>query len=71
MMKPYSKLPHHDLAIQHLEYSNLVSKKELNKSAYRIRNAFQCYLYSIEYKYSDEDLIGMTPGVSNYLGRKV
>lgn len=54
MIAPFKGAPHYDIAVAQLHMAALKGKRELSRAAYRMRNAFADYNYSVTYGKPDE-----------------
>ncbi|MFB7185190.1 hypothetical protein ACFCZT_07695 [Streptomyces sp. NPDC056230] len=55
MIAPFKEAPHYDDAVARLHLAALKGKRELSRSAYRMRNAFGDYSYAVTYGKPDEE----------------
>jgi hypothetical protein len=53
MIRPFEGLPHYETAVAQLHVAATKGKRELHGAAYRIRNAFVAYDYSVSYGKAD------------------
>lgn len=54
MIAPFKGAPHYDDAVARLHMAASKGKRELSRSAYRMRNAFGDYTYAVTYGKTDE-----------------
>ncbi len=57
MIAPFKGLPHYDVAAREIHIASLNGKKRLRATAYRIRDAFVAYQYSVNYGKTDEEAL--------------
>lgn len=53
MIAPFKGLPHYETAVTELMVAAVAGKKSLRGTAYRIRDAFSAYQYSVNYGKAD------------------
>jgi hypothetical protein len=57
MIAPFKGLPHYEVAVAELQVAAINGKKRLRAAAYRIRDAFVAYEYSVNYGKTDEEVL--------------
>jgi hypothetical protein len=53
MIGPFEGLPHYETAVAQLHVAASKGKRELHQAAYRMRDAFSAYQYSVNYGRAD------------------
>lgn len=53
MISPYTGLPYYETAVAQLHIASCRGKRELHRAAYRMRDAFSAYEYSVNYGKAD------------------
>jgi hypothetical protein len=53
MIGPFEGLPHYDTAVAQLHVAATKGKRDLHQAAYRMRDAFVAYDYSVSYGKAD------------------